>query len=523
MLFRTFGVVEVTAADEVLRFPAEKPRRLLSLLLLRANQWVPDSELIEVIWPTGSPVSAAGNLKSYVSQLRQQLTPHDSRTARIERQSGAYRIGVDRAELDTTLFEDLVDQGKAGLDRGAVYDAVARLTSALDLWRGQPFELLEVEVAKAEQARLTELRWSARRDLADAHLATGDANKAVALLRAMTAEDPLREQSWQRLMVALHRGGRRAEALSVYQDARKAIVAELGIEPGAELRGTYERLLRDDPPVSEPALGPTSTEAARPATEPEPVAELVSPARRRRPLLLVGSVLAVVVAVVAALVIVNRPSSGRATGDTAAERHSWGEPVNRAEFTTEVDGGWTVADRVPGRLERGRRMAERVDVRDGVMTITGTPNGDTGYLTRPGGFRYGRVEARLRVPAGAACYRPVLNLYPAAGSSGNEIVYLESFDADRQDANFFLESPRSKERLSASAEIDLTTWTNLAVEWTEGHVVGYLNGEEWFRADDRELVPSRAMRPVIKLEWVSEETGDASMAVDWIREYPVTR
>lgn len=517
VLFRTLGALEAVTAERHIRFPAEKPRRLLSMLLLRANHWVPDGELIEVVWPLGAPSSARGNLKSYVSQLRRQLSAVDDRPARIERQAGAYRITVDATELDTKVFEQLVDDGRRALEGGEAEHAATRLTLALDEWRGQPFEALDVEPAAAEVARLTEVRWSARRLLAEALVASGDRNRAVSLLRAMTTEDPLREQSWLQLVVALSESGRRAEALQAYHNARRALVDELGIEPGAGLRAVYERLLREDE-TAEPPL----------AVVPGPSATVTAPRRRSR--LVTAGAVAVVLSLAGYLVLSHqRPltdgsTAVAASATTAAERYGWGEPVYRAEFTTGLDGGWTAKGPDKGRDGQGRRLPQQVTTRDGVLVITGTPEGDTGYLNRRPGMLYGRWEARVRAPKGCTCYRPVLTLWPDEDGrpDGSELVYLESFDGDRRSADFFLGSSALGERLTGHVEVDLGVWNTFAVEWTAEHVICWVNGEEVFRVDDPRVLPAQRMRPSIKLDFVpADDATGATMEVDWIREYPI--
>lgn len=245
MLFRVFGVLEIDLADGR---PAAKPLRLLSVLLLRANRWVVDDELRYAVWPSGAPPSAHGNLKSYVSQLRRWLGPVDHRPDRIERGPGAYRVNLEPGELDTAVFEYLVGKARVALRRGEVTGALAHVTDALELWRGEPFGLLDAETALAEVMRLTELRWSAREMLGEALLAADRAGEAVTLLRVMATEDPLRERTWEHLMAALNHLGRRAEALSTYRQARRVLVDELGIEPGPRLRESHECLLRDESP-----------------------------------------------------------------------------------------------------------------------------------------------------------------------------------------------------------------------------------------------------------------------------------
>ncbi len=247
MLFRVFGPTDVDGPDVRVRISAEKPRRLLTALLLSANTWVAVDTLIDEIWPDGPPASAAGNVKTYVSQLRQLLPATDGEAPRIERRSAAYRLNVARTELDAMIFEDLVDEVRSEPAVDGMAVTISRLTGALALWRGRAYESLDTEQASAAAARLTELRWSVHDRLSAALIAAGRTGEAIAILRGLTTEYPLREPTWKHLMEALYAAGRRADALSAYQQARRTLVDELGVEPGAELQQLHQRLLREEP------------------------------------------------------------------------------------------------------------------------------------------------------------------------------------------------------------------------------------------------------------------------------------
>ncbi|MFP5394460.1 MAG: BTAD domain-containing putative transcriptional regulator, partial [Gammaproteobacteria bacterium] len=92
-----------------------------------------------------------------------------------------------------------------------------------------------------------ELRLAALEDRTDADLALGRHGELVAELQALVEEHPLRERLRARLMLALYRSGRQAEALDVYRDGRRRLVDELGVEPGPELRELEAAILRHDP------------------------------------------------------------------------------------------------------------------------------------------------------------------------------------------------------------------------------------------------------------------------------------
>ncbi|ONI75189.1 hypothetical protein ALI144C_41335 [Actinosynnema sp. ALI-1.44] len=489
MLFRTMGVFEVTGSVDAAALSAAKPRRLLLLLLLRANRWVPDAELIDVIWPDGAPASAIGNVRSYVSQLRAVLGPADAGTNRIDRQPGAYRLNARRTEVDVMIFEDLVERGRAADDPG---HTVKLLTDALDLWRGTPYEQLDVDQAKSEVTRLVELRWVARHTLAGALVAVGDHTAAITLLRAMTMDDPLREQTWHSLMTVLHDSGRRAEALAAYQEVRRALVDELGIEPGAELRDLHAKVLRDD---ARP-IGPVHP--AAPTRPRQPVAR--RPGRRKAVLFL--ALVLVLACVVAAAV----SQSDDSRGTPGAELTGDGLPAGWV-----ANGPWhSQAD--------GRYVPANVTTRDGNVLITGSPNGDTGHLWRTADALSGRVEAKVRIPRGCDCHRPGFSLWSVAYEHrATEIVFLEAPGGDRQTARFVVHSP-GRGPLTETRRVDLTTWNTVAVEWAPDRVTGFLNGQRWFHTDQ---AGTAELRPTFKIDWLGGAAPTPStVEIDWIRVYP---
>jgi DNA-binding SARP family transcriptional activator len=237
MLFRVLGPVEVDGAEAVSYIGARKPRTLLATLLLNANVWVSVDKLVAMIWVDQQPpASAERNVGTYIWQLRKLLPPLQADGQRIESRSGAYRIRVEPGELDTDQFESLLAAGTEALSSGEPAEAVEHLESAASLWRGAPFEGLVTATDQPQIARIAELRWAVRERLADAFLAAARLPEAISLCTSLTAEDPLRESAWARLLVAYRDSGRKADALATYRQARATLVDELGIEPGPELQ-----------------------------------------------------------------------------------------------------------------------------------------------------------------------------------------------------------------------------------------------------------------------------------------------
>lgn len=177
-------------------------------------------------------------LQYHVSQLRKALAPHDPV---VTREPG-YLIEVDRDELDLLRFERLVEEAQ----RSVPEVAAERLREALDLWRGPPLADLPHESLRAEALRLEELRLTALERRIEADLALGRFADLVGELKALALAQPLRERLRAALMQALYGAGRQAEALEVYRETRRLLVAELGIEPSPALQELEQAILRHD-------------------------------------------------------------------------------------------------------------------------------------------------------------------------------------------------------------------------------------------------------------------------------------
>ncbi len=210
-------------------------RRLLAMLVLRRGRVVSADSAVEVLWPSGpSPADPMAALQNHVFRLRRGLPD-----GVIEAVGDGYRLDAASLDLDA-------DHLPAVLDAGAIADeaALTELDSVLARWNGPAYpELDDVDDGRAEAARLEELRTRAREVQAESRLALGDADGLVADLRVLADEQPLRERPHALLMAALAAAGRQAEALRVYDDFRRLLGDELGIEPSPALTEQHAALL----------------------------------------------------------------------------------------------------------------------------------------------------------------------------------------------------------------------------------------------------------------------------------------
>jgi DNA-binding SARP family transcriptional activator/Tfp pilus assembly protein PilF len=239
------GPLVVRSRGEVLPVQRGKQRAVLAALLLQAGRVVSVDDLAEALWDGDEPPSAQVTVQNYVKRLRHALG--DLGHSVIITAPPGYQIRAEPDELDVSRFQALLTSAQSAARRGLWEAAAEQAPDALALWRGDP--LADVEsplLLRREGPRLAEMRLQAEETRIEAGLHLGRHAELVGDLRQLTADHPLREQFWAQLMIALYRSGRQSDALAAYQRARKTLVAELGVEPGPELRAVQHQVLTGD-------------------------------------------------------------------------------------------------------------------------------------------------------------------------------------------------------------------------------------------------------------------------------------
>jgi WD40 repeat protein/DNA-binding SARP family transcriptional activator len=257
MKFRILGPLEALDEGQPVVLAGSKQRALLALLLLHANETLSTDRLIDELWGGDPPASAPKAVQVHVSRLRKALAAGNGNTGDglvVTREHG-YELQLEPESLDLHRFERLVADAKGDLVASRPERAVSALDEALSLWRGQPLsDLADEPFAQHEIARLDDLRVAAYEQLVEAKLELGRHDEVVEQLGRLIREHPYRERLWAHLMLALYRSDRQADALQVYQDARRKLVGELGIEPGERLRDLERAILAQDPALALPAV-----------------------------------------------------------------------------------------------------------------------------------------------------------------------------------------------------------------------------------------------------------------------------
>ncbi|WP_454195249.1 AfsR/SARP family transcriptional regulator [Nocardia sp. Marseille-Q1738] len=224
----------------------QKPQTLLAMLARNAGRVLSIDELIDGLWGVeDSPASAVGAIRNFVWSVRRQLAVHLGSADAVVSVRGGYRLA-----LQVCTDADVAERHRVAADiaraAGDLVDADRQVAAGLALWRGDPLTGVLGPWAATERAWLRRLRRTLQEYSIEIASATGQHDRAIAEVASLRRVDPHCERLTALMMTALHDSGRRAEALAVYLDARRQLVADLGLEPGVALAALHQRILFDD-------------------------------------------------------------------------------------------------------------------------------------------------------------------------------------------------------------------------------------------------------------------------------------
>ncbi|MFB8237274.1 BTAD domain-containing putative transcriptional regulator [Kitasatospora purpeofusca] len=268
-----YGILGTTTAhhDDGTPVPlgGARLRALLAALALRQGRPVPADLLVDEVWDAEPPQDASAALQTLVGRLRRTI-------GRDRVGSGPAGYWLTEPATDLAEFQRLAGEGRRALEQGDQVSAAERLRAALSLWRGPA--LADLPDRGGPATRLEAQREEVRRHRITAELGLGRAAELVAELAELCEGRPLDEPLQYLMVRALHESGRTAEALRHYENTRRALADELGVDPGRRLQSLYAELLSPSEPVVETAPAVESVPAAGAPTAGAPTAEPVPPA-----------------------------------------------------------------------------------------------------------------------------------------------------------------------------------------------------------------------------------------------------
>ncbi|GAA0245284.1 BTAD domain-containing putative transcriptional regulator [Saccharothrix mutabilis subsp. mutabilis] len=245
MRYRLLGPVEVWRDGERVPVGGRKQRSLLAVLLLDAGRVVPPARLVRALWGERPPASARAQVHNHVSALRRNVD--------VRRVAEGYRLDVAGGALDLAEFDAAVTAARAAVAAGDDARAARLLGTCLGLWREPVLGGVTEELREMAVPGLVERRLAALCDRIDAELWLGRHGDLLGELRGLVDEHPLDDRFPSRLVLALHRAGRQADALAAYDEHRRRRRDELGLDPSPALRDLHRAVLAFDPALDLPA------------------------------------------------------------------------------------------------------------------------------------------------------------------------------------------------------------------------------------------------------------------------------
>ncbi|MGW0563342.1 AfsR/SARP family transcriptional regulator [Streptomyces sp. NPDC003016] len=244
--FKLLGPLEISAGGEMIRVRSPRQRAVLAMLLLSPDRVVSIASLTEAVWQGDPPTTARNQIAICITTLRKIFREAASVEDLIETRHPGYILNSKNCYIDLQdLSESVACARMAAAHDEQADEATALFEHTLALWRGPVLDGLTGSRIDDAVSQLSEFRLDISEEYAALHLRSGGHHSVITRLTALVKEHPLREQARVHLMHAHNLAGRRSEALQVYREGRKALVDELGIEPGAALQELHQQILQD--------------------------------------------------------------------------------------------------------------------------------------------------------------------------------------------------------------------------------------------------------------------------------------
>jgi DNA-binding SARP family transcriptional activator/tetratricopeptide (TPR) repeat protein len=269
--FGVLGPLRVQRDGEPVPITGPKVRALLAALLMRPNTTVSLERLTELLWGDDPPDTARKSIQVHAVRLRRALGD-----GVVETTPTGYLLRVRPDRHDLLRFRELTAAARAEPRPDAERELLA---AALACWRGPVLADVPAEVLSREDVdQPAEERLRAQERYFEVSLELGRPGEITDELARVTRQHPWREALWALYLEALHRSGRRADALETYREVHRMFTGELGVGPGERLRRAHQAVLADEAPEEPPT-------AARPEFRPRQLPPDVATLVGRGPLM----------------------------------------------------------------------------------------------------------------------------------------------------------------------------------------------------------------------------------------------
>ncbi|MEU1478299.1 AfsR/SARP family transcriptional regulator [Streptomyces sp. NPDC001668] len=240
--FRLLGPVEAQWQERLLPLGGIKQRTALAVFLLQPSTVIRLDEVVQAVWGPDASSSLRNAAQAHISRIRRSLARCPG--AELRTRSAGYVLEIDPDCVDLHRFRHLVTRARA-VGSPALY------REALHLWRGHPLANTESKWLLEQAATGLEEEYLVAVDgWAETELRAGNHHIVLTVLPKLAKEHCLRESFHELLITALCQAGRQAEALLAYQEIRRRLATELGVEPGARLQRLFAEALHSGDPLA---------------------------------------------------------------------------------------------------------------------------------------------------------------------------------------------------------------------------------------------------------------------------------
>ena len=319
MEYHFLGPIEVFHEGEQVPLGGRQRKTLLAVLAANANSVVTADSLVDALWTDEAPPAARRSMQAHVAHLKRALNVDEEELVSVD---SGYRLDISRRS-DVARFEDAIEQARS-LTATDPVAALATYEEALSLWRGEPYGDLGdgIELLSQESQRLAGLRQVAFEERYELALDVRDPASLVPDLKQLCDRYPLNERLAGLYMLALYRSGRQADSLRAFDEMRRRLGTELGIDPSPELDALAQRIREQDEGLS----------------RPPPVRS--RPARRRRSVWVAAGIGALLAPVVAIGVWSLLRDPGEATQQPPVAAGDAGTLIAGVTYNDLIGGGW---------------------------------------------------------------------------------------------------------------------------------------------------------------------------------------